>query len=59
MPIEIRELVIKAVVSDATEQNRANGMPSGTESGEDQPSEQVEDLTRHILEVIREDKNER
>lgn len=59
MPIEIRELVIKAVVSEATEQNRVNGMSSGAESGGDQTSEQVEDLTRYILEVIREHKNER
>ncbi len=59
MPIEIRELVIKAVVSNATEQNRGNGMSSGTESGEDQPSEAVEDLARLILEVIREHNNER
>jgi len=59
MPIEIRELVIRAVVSNATEQNRENGTSSGTESGGDQPSEQVEDLTRYILEVIREHKNER
>ncbi len=59
MPIEIRELVIKAVVSEATEQNRVNEMSSGAESGGDQASEQVEDLTRYILEVIREHKNER
>jgi len=59
MPIEIRELVIKAVVSDVNQQNRTDGEGTGAASDEDQQSENFEDMVRQILEVIKENKNER
>jgi hypothetical protein len=53
MPVEIRELIIKAIVSDGTEKTQSN--PSVNES---QKQEIIETCVDQILEILK-NRNER
>lgn len=58
MPIEIRELVIKAVIDDTSQQNREEAS-SGETASEERKSEKLEETVQKVLEVLHENKNER
>ena len=57
MPIEIRELVIKAVVDHAGEQNVSESRGDSGRARAD--TEQLEEMVQRILEQINENRNER
>ncbi|MEX0769187.1 MAG: DUF5908 family protein [Balneolaceae bacterium] len=59
MPIEIRELVIKAVINDTSQQNRREESTGGPETDTPQQFDKLEETVQQVLEVIRENKNER
>ncbi|MCB0428634.1 MAG: hypothetical protein H6585_09665 [Flavobacteriales bacterium] len=56
MPIEIRELVIKAVVDNASQRKKEG---DAAPSGNDRRDRKLEDIVNEVLEVLKENKNER
>jgi hypothetical protein len=56
MPIEIRELVIKAVVDQS---GQKESEPSDTSGGQDSAGHSLEDTVHQVLELLRENRNER
>ena len=56
MPIEIRELVIKAVVDESGQSAGSEGDTGGSKSNVDSS---LEDTVQQILELLQENRNER
>ena len=56
MPIEIRELVIKAVVDES---GQSAGEERGTGRSESNTDRSLEDTVQKVLELLQENRNER
>ena len=59
MPIEIQELVIRAVVNNANRQNSGNGDANESQPDSEHQHTVLEESVKRILEVLHESKNER
>jgi hypothetical protein len=59
MPVEIRELVIKAVVGQSARQPHSAESGSQPSRGEDSGRLSIEEIVTEVLQAIEEHKNER
>jgi hypothetical protein len=57
MPIEIRELVIKAVIDNSVQQT--DSQPQGRNSDERSRTLLVEEIVTQVLQALQENRNER